>query len=99
MNKCEGCPRPCCLNFKLTRELTDPVGTARELEKFPYIKKVGEELVLGPDGNERMVGVYRCERFDPETGKCRDYGKIPRPDFCLNTGEKFCPHSECLLKK
>jgi len=77
----------------------DPVGTARELKKFPYIKRVGSELVLGPEGNERIVSVYRCERFDLKSGTCRDYEEIPRPDFCINTGEKFYPHSECLLKK
>lgn len=99
MNKCEGCPRNCCVNFKLTGEVTDPVRTALELGNFPYIKRVGEELVVGPGGNERIVGIYRCERFDPKTGKCRGYGETPRPDFCLNTGEKFYPHSECLLKK
>ena len=98
MNRCEGCPRNCCLNFKLTREITDPIGTREELKKFPYIVRVGGELILDPDGNERIVGIYRCGRFDPATGKCRGYEEIPRPDFCLNTGEKFYPHSKCLLK-
>lgn len=96
-NKCIKCERPCCIKFKLTKELTNPRGTREQLNQFPYIKKVGSDVVRGPSGREMMVGVYSCDRFNLTTGNCEDYDLKPRPAFCSNTGELFLPHNECLF--
>jgi len=29
-----------------------------ELKSFPFIKRTGSTLVLGPGGHERVVGIY-----------------------------------------
>ena len=97
-NRCEGCPRNCCVDFKLTKELTDPLGVKEELRKFPFIKRTGSSLVIGPSGHERVVGIYNCDRYDPETGECRNHDTEPRPLFCHTTGGKFIPHPRCLLR-
>lgn len=97
-NKCESCPRNCCFDFKITTELRDSLGLQKELEKFPFIKRTGSEIVLDSWGYERMVGIYNCNRFIINSGKCLDYGIKPRPEFCENTGEKTIPHEKCLLK-
>lgn len=98
LNKCEGCPRNCCVDFKITTELANPLGIREELKRFPFIRRTGSNLVLGPGGHERIVGIYSCDRFDLNTGECRDYGVKPRPSFCDNSGVKSFPHSQCLLK-
>lgn len=69
------------------------------LSQFPFIKKTWVDVVLGPDGNEKAVGVYNCERLDKTTGSCLGYGVQERPSFCLTTGEKVAPHKDCLLSK
>lgn len=73
MNKCLGCPRNCCLNFKVTIEITNPDLFREELASYPFIKRVGSDVVLGPHGKERVVGVYSCDRFDAENGVCKNY--------------------------
>jgi hypothetical protein len=98
VNRCESCPRNCCFDFKITTELRDPLGLKKELEKFPFIKRTGSEIVLDFFGHERMVGIYNCERFDIKSGNCLNYDKESRPEFCKNTGEKTIPHEKCLLK-
>jgi len=98
MNQCEGCPRSCCLNFKITSEIRDPFGLQKELNLFPFIRRTGEELILDPQGHECVVGVYNCDRFDTDKGECRDYGIKPRPIFCETTGIRTSPHGQCLLK-
>jgi len=97
-NKCENCPRNCCFDFKITTELRDPLGLKRELEKFPFIKRTSSEIVLDPMGYDQMVGVYNCDRFNLNSGKCQDHDIKPRPEFCKNTGGKTIPHEKCLLK-
>jgi len=34
LNKYEGCPRNCCVDFKITTELTGPSGLREELWEF-----------------------------------------------------------------
>lgn len=98
MNQCEACPRSCCLDFKITSEVRDPLGLRKELRQFPFIKQTNRVLILGPQGHECVVGVYNCDRFNAKTGKCRAYGIKPRPGFCETTGIKTSPHEQCLLK-
>jgi len=95
-NPCLGCSRNCCFNFKISTELTNPDELKRKLEKFPFIKRVGSDIVMF-QGRERIVGVYQCDRFDPIYQSCRNYDTEPRPDFCKNTGIVNYPHNECLL--
>lgn len=96
-NPCEGCPSNCCLNFKITTELTRPDTLRATLEKYPYRKPNGTDVVLF-NNKERIVHTYSCDRFDIQTQTCNSYGKEPRPSFCENTGEKgFFPHNQCLL--
>lgn len=97
-NKCEGCPRNCCLDFKITTELTEPSSLWQELAHFTFIKKTGTALVYDPSGHERVVGIYNCDRFDSATGECLDYEARQRPSFCQTTGIKVSPHAKCLLK-
>ncbi len=97
-NRCENCPRNCCFDFKITTELRDPLGLKKELEKFPFIKRTGSEIVLDAMGYDRVVGIYNCDRFNSNSGECSNYGLKPRPKFCKNTGEKTIPHEKCLLK-
>lgn len=99
VNKCEECPRSCCVDFGLTQELTNPAKVREQLSRFPFIKRTNTRLTMGPGGHERVVGVYNCDRYSEKTGRCRDYDTQPRPSFCQNTGEKSVPHSRCLLKK
>ena len=54
--------------------------------------------MFGSGGDERIVGVYNCDRFDLDTGDCRDYETEPRLSFCENAGIRVSPHSKCLLK-
>ncbi len=97
-NKCENCPRNCCFDFKITTELRDPLSLEKELKKFPFIKRTSSEIVLDFWGHERIVGIYNCERFDFNSGKCLNYETEQRPEFCKNTGKKNIPHEKCLLK-
>lgn len=98
-NPCLDCTEKCCQEFKITTELVNPSQLTKDLEKFSYIKRVGSDVVLW-QGHEKMVGKYSCERFDKDTGLCRDYDFLERPEFCYNTGEKFIPSLRCnyLLK-
>jgi Fe-S-cluster containining protein len=97
-NKCSGCEHNCCSHFKINKELTDPRGLRIELEQYSYIKRIGSELLMGPGGHERVVGVYSCDRFDKETGECIEYSTRPRPPFCINTGVTSKPSSLCKLQ-
>lgn len=97
-NKCENCPRNCCFDFKIAKELIDPKGLEKELAEFSFVKKTQAEIILDPQGYERMVGVYNCDRFNLEKGDCSDYETKPRPSFCENTGIESTPHSQCLLE-
>lgn len=98
-NDCESCRKNCCLNFKLTQELFDPVASAKILKNFPYIQKTGSTLVIAPGGHEMSVGVYNCHRFNKVRGVCQNYEMQERPPFCLQTGSNFFPHQGCLLKR
>lgn len=95
MNRCETCPTSCCANFSIGREVVDPVGVARELSGHSYINKIADRLVIS-SGHERLVGIYSCDRYDPQSGLCRDYNEIARPSFCLKTGEEDFPIN-CIL--
>lgn len=95
MNRCEACPSSCCVNFSIGREVVDPVTVARELADHPYIRRIGDRLIIS-SGRERIVGIYSCKRHDPETGLCKGYDTIPRPSFCTETGEKDRPLN-CVL--
>jgi hypothetical protein len=99
LSKCEGCPRNCCENFKLTLELTNSQNLPQFLEKYPYIRRVGNDVVLDEHGHEKTVGVYACDRFDKTTQTCINHDTEERPSFCINTGEKIAPHNQCLLKR
>jgi hypothetical protein len=98
-NRCEGCQRYCCVDFKITTDLFNPPEVREILKKFPFIHRTDFTLVLGPGGQEIAVGVYNCDRFDRETYSCRDYDKISRPPLCQNTGQNSYPHRQCLLKQ
>lgn len=98
MNNCEGCQRNCCMNFKITTELVNPKEGEEELNRFPFIKRVGQTLVLCSDGHEKIVGVYACDRFDIRIKECMEYETQPRPIFCQTTGNVTSPHNKCLLK-
>ena len=100
-NSCEGCPVNCCVDFKIRSEKFDPNGLEEKLQQFPFIKKVGTELVRGIGRREMVVGVYRCDEFDTQKGECLIYD-AERPDFCVDTGkvidtQDLRPHSECIL--
>ena len=97
-NLCETCPQNCCVHFKLTRELFDPQSVKENLRTFPFIRKVGSKIEIAPGGHEASVGIYSCDRFNQTTGICANYESQPRPDYCLQTGNKFYPHKNCLLK-
>jgi hypothetical protein len=97
INECESCKRNCCVNFKLTQELTAPQKNEEVLNKYPFIHRTNREIVLF-HGNEKVVGVYNCDRFDIETKKCINYDSEKRPEFCENTGIMSTPNSECILK-
>lgn len=99
LNKCESCPRSCCIDFKITHEITNPRKLEEELQKYPFIRRIDSALILDPFGKEAVVGIYRCDRFDKSTGICRNYETEERPLFCRNTGIKVFPHEECLLLK
>lgn len=98
VNLCESCKLSCCYNFSLTQELTDPGFSKRILNDYPFIRRVSSQLTLVL-GHEKVVGIYQCIRYNPETRECTDYSVVPRPPFCLNTGVQVAPHSLCLLKK
>lgn len=99
-NKCAGCPDNCCIDFRITTELVNPVALRENLRQYPYIRKTNRAEVLDPfhPGYIAVVGVYNCDRFVAETRECRDYATQPRPDFCENTGMTSFPHAECLLR-
>lgn len=95
-NSCESCERKCCKDFAITTEIRNPVKLEQTLKEFPFIKKTGSKLVsLG--GREIMVGIYNCDRFNEEDGKCNNYQTEPRPDFCINTGVQVAPKKNCPL--
>ncbi|PIQ69747.1 hypothetical protein COS55_00575 [Candidatus Shapirobacteria bacterium CG03_land_8_20_14_0_80_40_19] len=94
---CEGCPRNCCLNFKLTQELFDPKSVEKALRDYPFIRRLGSKIVRAPNGREASVGTYKCDRFNEPTGECLNYNSQPRPPFCSQTGNGFYPHKGCLL--
>jgi len=96
-NNCESCPRNCCFNFQLTRELFDPQHIAQVLKEYPYISKTGVKIIRGLGGRETAVGVYNCARFDGIG--CENYDSRSRLPFCLQTGNNFYPHKDCLLIK
>jgi len=50
-NKCEGCPRNCCINFSIGEEFHHPLRVRDELKKFPFIHLTGRKLVLGWGGS------------------------------------------------
>lgn len=97
-NKCENCPQNCCIDFKIGQELIDPKGLEEELARFSFVKKTRVEISLDPSGNERLIGVYNCQRFSTKDHTCIDYETEPRPSFCKNTGIKSTPNTQCLLK-
>ncbi len=97
-NPCMGCPHPCCIGFKINTEITDPTGTRKMLNQFSFINRVNSDVARHPSGKIVVVGVYNCDMYDKETGKCTIYGTGKRPQFCRNTGEYIYPHDECRLK-
>ena len=97
-NYCETYPRSCCQDFMITTELFDPGKVQQTIEQFPFIKKTGQKLILDPSAHERLVSVYNCQRFDQENGFCLNYQAQERPSFCLNTGDNFLPHGQCLYQ-
>jgi len=99
MNKCEGCQSVCCVDFKITTEITDPLRVKRVLQNYLFIHRTGSDIVLGRSGHEVVVGIYNCDRFNKETNSCIHYNDVPRPDFCKNTGEKVIPNENCQLYK
>jgi len=99
MNRCEGCRSVCCVDFKITTEITDPLKVSHILQNYQFIRRTGSDVILGRNGHEVVVGVYNCDRFDKKTNSCTGYDNIPRPDFCKNTGEKLVPNENCLLNK
>ncbi len=96
LNLCENCKSNCCLNFRITQEILDPEGLKLYLEKFPFIHKTSEALIL-VHGHERVVNVYNCDRFDLTKKVCKNYSSQERPNFCINTGIIRKPNSSCLL--
>lgn len=96
-NPCIGCKKDCCENFSISYEPYHPLRVQKELTSFPFIHKTGNRLVLF-SGHETVVGIYNCDRHNPDTKLCEGYGINPRPAFCENTGTKITPHNQCLLK-
>ena len=88
---CESCPRSCCQDFKLTQEINNPQELQETLKKYPFIRKTGKEIVLDQFGNEKVVGVYNCDRFNEETKTCENYTTEKRPPFCINSGKIIAP--------
>lgn len=97
-NSCEQCERNCCRDFSITTEITNPVLLGDTLRRFSFIKRTGSKLAL-VNGKEMVVGVYNCDRFNVETGTCRDYDMQERPNFCKNAGNVNAPQNGCLLFK
>jgi Fe-S-cluster containining protein len=98
INQCKTCPKICCIDFRLTQELTFPKETEEQLKKYPFIHCTDLDLIIF-HGHEKMIGIYNCNRFDKETKKCIDYDIKERPEFCKNTGIICYPHKECILNK
>jgi hypothetical protein len=97
-NPCIGCQRNCCVDFVITKEISNHTAYTQTLEKYPFIHRTGSRSVfIGHD--RKRVGIHNCDRFNPDTGNCEDHDTIPRPPFCTNTGVVAAPQSGCLLKK
>lgn len=93
-NRCRGCTRSCCKDFKVAMQKRDPDGYRQLLERFPFIKITAQELTFF-NGREAVMNVHNCERLQPD-GSCLGYDSVERPQFCYDAGEKWAPHKDCL---
>lgn len=94
-NKCLGCVKSCCRDFKIAQQKHDPHAYRELLGRFPFIRVTGQELTLF-NGREAVMSIHNCDRLQ-EDGSCKDYGVVERPQFCIDAGVKGAPHEGCLV--
>lgn len=96
-NPCERCRQNCCQNFCITTERFNRQEYHQTLLKFPFIHQIDEVPTI-INGYKCWIHVHSCDRFNLETGECRNYDTQPRPNFCLRAGIiGNRPNPNCLL--
>lgn len=97
INLCSGCKITCCDKFVLDDEAFDPRGYRQTLDTYPFIHQYPGLVTIRIYGQDVRLHRHRCDRYDPVTGNCVDYYIQERPSFCIATGIRKKPHTDCLL--